>query len=136
MSLKVVDVGNKKNLDRLTTAWGNNAILKLFKNNITPAAGDTLATYTECDFSGYAASNCTGWSAAATVSGRASSTAAQKTFTHNTGLTANDIYGYYVVDPDTTTLLWAERDANAPIHVANNGDAYLVTPVFTQASEF
>ena len=32
-----------------------NLVLKLFKSNTTPAETDTAATYTEADFTGYAA---------------------------------------------------------------------------------
>jgi hypothetical protein len=135
MTLKIVDGGISKMLDKLLTAYGNTLVLKLFKSNTTPAAGDTAATYTEADFPGYAASNCTNWTASTVASSVATSSADQKTFSRSSTGTAQNIYGYFVLDSGGN-LLFAERDPSAPIPLTNSGDAYLVTPKFTYQSQF
>ena len=135
MSLKIVDIGLNKMLDKLLTAYGTTLVLHLFKSNTTPAAGDTLSTYTEATFPGYASQNVTGWTGATVASSTATSTADQKTFTRSTSGTAENIYGYYITDAGGN-LLYAERDPAAPIGLTNSGDAYLITPKLTYKSEF
>lgn len=135
MSMKIPDGGLQKLVDKLFTAYGNTCVLKLFQNNITPAAGDAVGTYTEATFAGYASSNCTGWTASTMASSTATTTADQKTFTRSSTGTVQNIYGYYVLDAGGN-LLFAERDAAAPIPITNLGDSYLVTPKWTLKSEF
>jgi hypothetical protein len=135
MSLKVVDGGLTKILDKLMTAYGSTLTIKLFKSNTTPAAGDTAGTYTEADFPGYASQTITTWGAATIASSVATSTAEQKTFTRSSTGTVQNIYGYFVLDSGGN-LLWAERDPSAPIALTNSGDAYLVTPKFTEESKY
>lgn len=106
-----------------------NLVLKLFSSNTTPSETDTAGTYTEATFSGYAAITLTGASWGAAASG--SIAYAQQTFTHNGGGTSNSIYGYFVVQATSGTLLYAERDASAPFTLANNGDNVKITPTIT-----
>jgi hypothetical protein len=135
VGMKIPDGGLQKLTDKLMTAYGNTMVLKLFKNNITPASGDVAGTYTEADFAGYAASNCTGWTASTMASNTATTTADQKTFTRSSTGAVQNIYGYYVLDAGGN-LLFAERDSAAPIPLTNLGDSYLVTPKWTLKSEF
>lgn len=102
-----------------------NLVLKLFSSNTTPSETDTAGTYTEATFSGYAAITLTGasWGAASTTIAYA-----QQTFTHNGGGVSNSIYGYFVVQVTSGTLLYAERDASAPFTLTNNGDNVKITP--------
>lgn len=134
-AVKYPDVGVVAMCDHLTTAI-DPAEIKLFKNNYTPVAGTTLANLTEADFSGYASVVLAGWTAAAIgAGGRAYSQADLVTFAHNGGVTANSIYGYWVVDSGGT-LLWAERFATAPITMSGLGDSIVVIPQTADKSEF
>lgn len=105
-----------------------NQYLKLFATNITPAEGDTEATYTEAVGGGYTHIALTGgsWSVAS-AGGVTTASYAQQTFTFTGALTTNGtLYGYYVVQQTSGKLLWAERAA-ATFTPANNGDTYKVT---------
>jgi len=108
--------------------------LRLYKNNITPSDTDTAATYTQSDFSGYAAAALArgaGWTLAA---GHPSSAGfAQRTFVSDAAQSVQQAYGYYVVGASSGKLYWAERFGSGPFPIANLNDTVLVTPNFTQA---
>jgi hypothetical protein len=130
MALNFPDVGENLVLDMIVNKTAaQNLVLKLFKSNTTPAESDTAATYTEADFSGYAAITLTGSSWVAASSG--SNSYAQQTFTHNGGATSNSIYGYFVVQLTSGILLYSERDGSAPFTLANNGDNVKIAPTIT-----
>jgi hypothetical protein len=137
MSLKVVQAELLKTLDDQLAAfvsdgyqWG------LYKNNWTPANGDTISAVTPCDFSGYAGlQNFAAWNAATWVSPRAEADADDVVWTHNGGGTSNDVYGYYVVD-GSGNLAWGERNAAAPVTISGAGQTYTVKPKYTRRSEF
>src|SRR5262249_55420012 len=133
----VPDGGALKILDKLLAAYGNTLVMGLTKTDITPASGDTASTYTahEADFSGYARQTITTWGASTTVSGRATATATALTWTNSTGATGNNVYTYFVLD-GSGNLLWAERDATAPIDMGSAGRSYTITPTLTDKSEF
>jgi hypothetical protein len=135
MSLKIVDVGLPKMLDKLLTAYGNTLQLCLFTNNYTPAAGDTLANYTEATFPGYARQAVSNWIPSTVAASVATSNADQKQFQRNATGTGQAVYGYFVLD-GAGALLFAERDPAAPITLTNQGDTYLITPKFTYQSLF
>jgi hypothetical protein len=108
MSLLVPNVGEVQAL----TKWLNQTLtLKLYSNNLTPAEGDTAASYTEVAGGGYASKSLTfaNW----TIGTAAGVTSAQYTpaqdFTF-TGVTnaPGTVYGYYIVD-GSNNLLWSER---------------------------
>jgi len=131
MALSFADVGENKALEMIVNKTAaENLVLKLYSNNITPAEGDTAATYTEATFAGYAAKTLTGatWNAAA--SGSIAYSAAQ-TFTRTSTGAAENIYGYYVIQTTSTVLIYSERDGSAPFAVTNNGDAVTLTPTIT-----
>jgi hypothetical protein len=129
MTIVVATVGANLILEHTVNKTApENLILKLFKSNTTPAITDTAATYTEATFPGYAAITLTGgtWGAAAARS----IAYAQQTFTCS-GVSTDDIYGYYVIGATSTVLYYAERDATAPFSVRVAGDAVKVTPTIT-----
>lgn len=105
-------------------------VLKLFKSNTTPSETDTAATYTEADFSGYAAATLTGSSWGSASSGTITY-GSQQSFTHNGGVTSNSIYGYFVVQTTSGILVYAERDASAPFTLSNSGDNVKLTPTIS-----
>jgi hypothetical protein len=108
--------------------------LRLYKNNVTPSDTDTAATFTQSDFSGYAAvplARGAGWTL---VAGHPSSAGyAQQTFASDAAQAVQQAYGYYVVGASSGKLAWAERFGTGPFPIGNLGDEVLVTPNFTQA---
>lgn len=107
-----------------------NLVYRLFATNVTPAETDTAASYTEASGGGYAAITMTG--ASWTVTGGAPSTAAyaQQTYTFTGPLTTNaTIYGYYVTQATSGTLVLAETFTN--FTPAANGDNIKLTPQIT-----
>ena len=131
MALNVPHTGENIALEALVNKTApQNLILKLYSNNITPSDTDVVGTYTEATFAGYAAATLAGatWNAAA---GGTITYSAQQTFTRtSTGATEN-IYGYYVVQAVSGTLVYSERDGAAPFAVTNNNDAIKVTPTIS-----
>lgn len=134
MALLVPDVGEVELLKRLLygNAGRENWTLKLYKNNVTPAEGDTAATYTEADFTGYTSKTLTStqsastWAVPSTTSGTTSSQ-------YGTAQTwnaspAQTVYGYFVVGASSTILLFAEVFGTAKNLVS--GDTLTVTPRF------
>jgi len=137
MALKVVKDELLKTLNAQLALFAAGPYqIGLYKNNKTPADTDTISDYTPADFSGYSGlQNLTAWSSAAWVSPRALATHSALTWTHSGGGTANDIYGYYVVD-GSGNLAWAERSPVAPVSMASGGATYQVTPQYTRRSEY
>ena len=103
--------------------------LKLFQSNTTPAETDTAGTYTECTLTGYSAAGLTGASWGFTPGAPSAAAYAEQTFTFTAGF-GQVIYGYYVVQATSGTLMWAERDAS-PFTPANSGDQVKITPALT-----
>jgi len=107
-----------------------NLVLKLYTNNVTPAEGDTAASYTEAAGFGYAAITLTGASWGAPSEGAPSSIAfAQQTFTF-TGALGN-VYGYFLVRASSGRIALAERFSDGPYNIVNNGDQIKITPTIT-----
>lgn len=130
MALNFPDVGENLVLEMIVNKTApQNLVLKLYKNNITPSDTDTASTYTEATFGGYSAITLTGASWGSASSGTIAY-GSQQTFTCNATAT-DDIYGYYVVQASSGTLLYSERDANAPFAVRNSGDAVKITPTIS-----
>jgi hypothetical protein len=130
MALNFPDTGENLSLEMITNKTApQNLLLKLYKNNITPSDTDTAGTYTEATFPGYAAITLTGasWNAA---SAGTIAYSAQQTFTCS-GVATDDIYGYYVVQASSGTLLYSERDGAAPFAIRNSGDAVKITPTIS-----
>lgn len=130
------------------------ADLKLYSSNTTPAEGDTAGTYTEVsNGSGYTTggqllssmlsqSGLNVWAVPATVGGGGTggwasalgaspfstnvpeSTATVLNWSWSGNVTA---YGYFVVGHTSTTIWWAERFSNPPKNFAS-GDTLALTP--------
>lgn len=133
MAILVPNTGEVIALQYLTNkvATPENLVLCLFQSNTTPAEGDTLATYTEATFTGYANVTLTG--ASWTVTGGAPSSAAyaQQTFTSSAGSQNQNVYGYFLKRLSSGDLVYAERFSDGPYNIVNNGDAIKVTPTIT-----
>lgn len=130
MALNVPDVGENIALEALVNKTApQNLVLRLYKNNITPADSDVAGTYTEAVFGGYAAITLTGASWGAASAGTITY-GSQQTFTCNTTAT-DDIYGYYCTQLGSGILVYSERDASAPFPIRNSGDAIKITPTIS-----
>ena len=104
--------------------------LKLFVNNVTPAEGDTAASYTEMSTQGYASKALTGTSWTVTPGAPSSASYAQQTWTFDGTGGATTVYGYFVVQAVSGILMFAERFASPPT-IVNNGDQIKLTPTIT-----
>lgn len=132
MALVLPDAGERAILDMaLSDAAPEAQDLRLYENDITPAEGDTTATYTEATIAGYAEKNLARatWNAAATNAGVTSKTYPEQTFNF-TG--TGTIYGYFLVKATANTLLWAE-EVYPSGQVFNNGDSFKLTVRIEQA---
>jgi hypothetical protein len=108
-----------------------NLVLKLFKNDKTPANGDVAADYVEADFTGYAAKILTGANWTITEGAPSLATYAQQIFTSTADGQNQNIYGYYLVREGSGRIAHAERFSNAPWNIANLDDDAKVTPKIT-----
>ncbi len=132
MTLVVPNAGEELALKNfLNHTAPQNQKLKLFKSNTTPAETDTAGSYTESTFTGYAEAALTGTSWVVTPGAPSSAAYAQQTFTSSADQSAENAYGYYVVQATSGILMWAERFTGAPYAIQNNGDNIKITPAIT-----
>jgi hypothetical protein len=101
-------------------------VLKLYTSNTTPDSGDTAANYTEASGSGYASVPLAGGDWTVSAGSPTYATFAQQTFTFSGAL--GNVYGYYLVQSATGTLMWAERFSDGPYEIVNSGDQIKITP--------
>jgi hypothetical protein len=107
-----------------------NATLVLRTDAVTPAEGDTSATYTAATFTGYSdqtlngkLSSSAGWAVPTTASGTTSSTYSPVLTWSPTS--SQTVTGYYVKGANSTTLWWAENFASSKN--LSNGDTFNLT---------
>lgn len=100
--------------------------LRLYQNNHTPDPNDTVASYTEANFTGYAAINVNSWgNAYLNGDGIAQIDEINRTF-NQTGVGATClVFGYYITD-NNNNLVWAESNDNGPFNMNANGLVYIV----------
>ena len=109
-------------------ATPENLVLRLFKNDITPAEADVVGGYTEATFTGYAAVTLTGASWTITPGSIPQASYAEQAFTSSADQTAQIIYGYYITRATAADLVAAERFTTPPT-IQFNGDSIELTPV-------
>lgn len=132
MALNSPNVGNQEILKRaFNVSAAGDLKLKLYSNDVTPGETDTVATYTETDFTGYAAIDLPGTGCTVTNADPSEASWAAKTFTSSAGSQNKNCYGYYVTNSAGTILMWAERFTSPPYNIVNNGDTITVTPKYT-----
>lgn len=131
MALLVPNTGEVITLSCLVNKTApENLVYKLFTNNITPSETDTAATYTEATGGGYASFTTTGASWTVTAGAPSVASYPQQTYTFTGALTTNPtIYGYFVVNATTGTLVLAENFTS--FTPTNNGDNIKLTPQIT-----
>lgn len=127
-AILVPDIGERNLLDKMLGRANatEDMLLALYRTSVTPAESDTLATFTEANFTNYVQKTLTdtSWNAASTSSGTTSATYAQQSWT--CGATGNTIYGALYIDTDTTTLI--ASDAFATARVLADTDVLNFTP--------
>jgi len=137
MALKVPLVSEIYLLNYILTAASLR--MKLYSNNYTPVQGSVIASFTEANFSGYAAYVVAAGNWTTPVNdgaGRAISFNLANTWANSTGAVGNSIYGYFVTDAGGTNLCWAERLAAAPVDMTTAGKTMSIQPVLTFLTEF
>ena len=104
-------------------------VLKLFTNNKIPAKTDVATDYIELAGFGYSSVVLTPGNFVFTPGDPSTAVYPQMTFTF-TGA-AGFIYGYFVIQGNSGSLLFANRFLNSPIQIANSGDEIRVTLTIT-----
>ena len=129
-------IANQALLDILDDASADadelNGTLHLYQNDYTPLTSSVAGDFTECTFSGYAAYDFAAggqnWpSAGLDGSNNAQSVHTDVEFEHNGGATANDVYGYYMLDGGGD-FICGERYAGAPFNINAVGQKFTVSP--------
>ena len=138
MPLVVPDSGELRLLDtllKLALSTNENHILKLYRTDVTPTASSVPASFTEANFTGYAARTLTrsNWNSAVTVSNKAEASYGSTPQSWTCGTTGNTIFGYWVEGSTSNRCLWAERFSTS--RVLASGDVLNITPKFTLSSE-
>lgn len=105
-------------------------ILKLYKNNHTPAAGDDESDYTEADFTGYSAKTLTGASWGLTPGAPSLISYAAQQFTSSADQTLQTLYGWYLVQATSGKAIAAGL-FDVALEIDTNGQTFLVAPSFT-----
>jgi hypothetical protein len=133
MALVVPDEGERATLRAaIKDAVPESLVLKLYKNDRSPADDDDASAFVEATIPGYAsvALARANWNDPATVAGVSTMTYPQVTFAF-TG--PGDVVGYYLVGATSGVLWWAERLFGPPDYPAAgqhfvNGDTLKFTP--------
>ena len=103
-------------------------MLRLFKNNLTPASTDVLRRLYRCDVHGLLADHASssGWE----VLGESAYIARYTLGTAFTcsATTSESLYGFFLTSVGSSMLLWAERFDEAPKTISFSGDAITPAP--------
>jgi hypothetical protein len=127
--LVVPNAGEQIALEALVNKTApQNLRYRLYTNNITPAETDVAGTYTEATFTGYAGQTLTGANWTVTPGAPTLAGHAQLTFASTANQTLQNVYGYYVTQVTSGTIVLAERFTGAPFAIQNSGDEIRLTP--------
>jgi hypothetical protein len=119
MSGLLVDQGERVTLEALVNKTEpQTLILKLFINNVKPAAGDTGASYVEARGSGYQPIRLMPNSWTTLLPAQIEYTQVTFTFTGPLG----NVYGYFLVQEISGKAVAAERFDDGPYNIQKNGD--------------
>lgn len=122
MALLVPNVGEVEMLQRILNG-ADDLVLHLFSVDKTPAEVDVVTSYTEVSTGGYAAKILTSvW----TISGDPTEGSYPQVSFDFTG--SATVYGYYVTNNNSSTLLWAERFSDGPYNIPSGGGSVKITP--------
>ena len=109
-----------------------NLVMRLYKNDWTPAEGDTERAAPEADFTGYSAKTLAGASWTATPGAPSSIEYAAQEFASSANQATQNIYGWYLTQETSGLLVAAER-FSSPLPFSTDVDAVMLTPVITLA---
>ncbi len=116
---------------QLWKATFNTYTARLYKNDRVPTDTDTVANYTEADFTGYASIATNNWgNAFLNGDNIAEIDEVNKTFTQTGVIVTCLVYGYYITDGGGN-LCWAERNPNGAFNMNQTGLVYIVLPKYT-----
>jgi hypothetical protein len=125
-----------KKMLKLALSTDETYILKLYRTDVTPNSSTSRTSFTEANFTGYAARTLTraNWSAGVINASNASeSSYGSSPQSWTCGATGNTVYGYWVEGATSTKVLWAERFSTS--RVLASGDVLNITPKFTLQSQ-
>jgi hypothetical protein len=126
MAVLFTQAGEQTALQNLVNSTApQTLVLKLYTNNVTPTELDVASNYTE--LSGYGYTSTTLIPGNFTFAQGSPTTATYPQITYTFTGAAGYIYGYFVVQQSSNTLMFANRFTNAPIQISNNGDQIRVT---------
>jgi hypothetical protein len=108
---------------------GRDTALRLFRNDKTPARGDTAADYGEANFSGYSPELLPAWRWSESADGLELSQPEQ-TFRSALDQTTQNIFGWYLTAEGSGDLVAAGRFGDAPNPISNLNDRIKITPYF------
>lgn len=139
MSLVVTDIGAVELLARALRGEAGDFhpwSLALFANDYTPHKASVWTDFIQPTWAGYFRQDIdpAAWTDPVTVSGRASSTNGTVPFEWTNGGPQTTVYGYWILNLDTFSVVWAER-ANTP-RVIDSGGKLRVLLRATGVSEF
>jgi len=103
------------NIDEYPAALEERAIVHLFKNDVTPDAGMTLAMFEEADYDDYGALTITMTTPSMNAEGLIVSRSTALNFEAAAGVDPQPIYGIYVTDNPGTRLIAAQRFDNPQV---------------------
>lgn len=107
-------------------AFLNTCTLRLFQNNHVPDPTDTVASYTEATFTGYAAIATVNWgNAFLNGANIAEIDEINRTFTQTASTVSNTIFGYYITD-GPGNLIFAESNPLGGFAMNAAGLIYIV----------
>lgn len=137
MALKVPNVGSVKLLDLLKLGWGQPRV-KLYQNNVSLTSVTVIGDFTEATFNSYVGIDAVNWTTPGIDgNGRARTVADPLQWAKAAGGASNaTVYGYYVIQVASGTLLWAEAFPGGPFPMVNLGDIITLSPRLTLVSEF
>lgn len=135
MSIMIPDEGKIVLLESILFGPSSDEMsLRLFKNNITPAEGDVLATYTIANFTGYASvtlaatDTISTWAAAAIASHIAFSTY-QTDAVFTIGASTQTVYGIYFVGVFSNKVIFSQAFPSPKVLDFATADTLTITPV-------
>lgn len=118
---QVTEDGEKLILAEAITNILNSGTIALFVNNVTPTPSFTLGSFVEPSWAGYARESGVTWSTPALTGSIAYTDSGTLTFPVTSGGTGTTCYGYFVVNPGNTLVVFAEK-FDIPITVVDGVD--------------
>ena len=103
-------------------------VYHLYTNDYTPDADTTLESFVEANWPGYTLLLARGWTPALWQTDYAIASADPLVWTLAAPISPTLVWGYYVTDWTSGSLLWCERVLTVPIPVVRIGDTVTLLP--------